>query len=354
MPELADEEPRSTGVEAPAALPGGPLMIIGGAEDKLRKRTILKDFVAASGGADSRIVVVPTASSLGDEVVDVYDALFRRLGAGEVAAVRPGSRDDAHDPDLVSLLDDATGVFMTGGNQLKLSAIICGTPLGDAIVRAHARGAVVAGTSAGASIQSSHMVAFGVGGATPKQRMTQVAAGLGLLGTTVIDQHFDQRNRYGRLLMIVSQSPQLLGIGVDEDTCATVTVEDGHEVLRVSGRGAVTILDPQRMVTNSYEAKRSSPLLASGVVLHVLPAGAAYDLTTRDLRPQAVRVSEEDAAELAEAQADLQQMARDIAAGDRSPATLRRRLARKRSPRKTVPTDPRPAGEAAEQDGAPR
>jgi cyanophycinase len=119
------------------------------------------------------------------------------------------------------------------------------------VVRAYARGAVVAGTSAGASIQSSHMVAFGGPGSTPKQRMTQVAAGLGLLRTTVIDQHFDQRNRYGRLLMIVSQSPQLLGIGVDEDTCATVTVEDGHEVLRVSGRGAVTILDPQRMVTNS-------------------------------------------------------------------------------------------------------
>jgi cyanophycinase len=198
------------------------------------------------------------------------------------------------------------------------------------------------------------MVAFGVGGATPKQRMTQVAAGLGLLRTTVIDQHFDQRNRYGRLLMIVSQSPQLLGIGVDEDTCATVTVEDGHEVLRVSGRGAVTILDPQRLVTNSYEAKRSTPLLASGIVLHVLPTGAAFDLTTRELRPQAAQVSEEDAAELAEAQADLQQMARDIAAGDRSPATLRRRLARKRSSRKTVPTDPRPAGDVAEQDGASR
>jgi cyanophycinase len=179
------------------------------------------------------------------------------------------------------------------------------------------------------------MVAFGGPGVTPKQRMTQVAAGLGLLDTTVIDQHFDQRNRYGRLLMIVSQSPQLLGIGVDEDTCATVTVEDGHEVLRVTGRGAVTILDPAQLVTNSYEAKRSSPLLASGIVLHVLPAGAAYDLTDRALIPQAPRVSAEDAAELAEAQADLRQMARDIAAGDVGPAYLRRRLARKRGSRKT-------------------
>jgi cyanophycinase len=321
-------------------------MIIGGAEDKLKRRTILTDFVAASGGADARIVVVPTASSIGDEVVEVYDALFRRLGAGEVAACRPESRDEAHDPDLVKVVDEATGVFMTGGNQLKLSAVICGTPVGDAVVRAHERGAVVAGTSAGASIQSSHMVAFGTGGATPKQRMTQVAAGLGLLETTVIDQHFDQRNRYGRLLMIVTQSPQLLGIGVDEDTCATVTVEDGHEVLRVTGRGAVTILDPAQLVTNSYEAKRSSPLLASGIVLHVLPAGAAYDLTERALIPQPPQVSAEDAAELAEAQADLRQMARDIAAGDVGPSYLRRRLARKRGSRQT--------DQQTEQDGDPR
>jgi cyanophycinase len=327
----------------------GPLMIIGGAEDKLRKRTILAGFVAAAGGADARIVVVPTASSLGDEVVEVYDALFRRLGAGEVTACRPESRDEAHDPDLVKVLDEATGVFMTGGNQLKLSEIVCGTPVGDAIVRAHQRGAVVGGTSAGASIQSSHMVAFGRGGATPKQRMTQVAAGLGLLGATVIDQHFDQRNRYGRLLMIVSQSPQLLGIGVDEDTCATVTVEDGHEILRVSGRGAVTILDPAHLVTNAYEAKRSSPLLASGMVLHVLPAESAFDLTDRRLLPRPSRVSAEDAVELAEAQADLRQMARDIAAGDVSPTHLRRRLARKRSSRKTAGETPRD-----EQDGDTR
>jgi cyanophycinase len=351
MPERADE-PISRSDRS------GRLMIIGGAEDKLRQRTILRDFVTASGGSDARIVVIPTASSLGEEVVEVYDVLFRKLGAAEVVACRPENRSEAHDPGLVARIDRATGVFMTGGNQLKLSSVICGTPVGDAVVRAHARGAVVGGTSAGASIQSSHMVAFGVPGATPKQRMTQVAAGLGLLGTTVIDQHFDQRNRYGRLLMIVSQSPQLLGIGVDEDTCATVTVEDGHEVLRVTGRGAVTIFDPAQLVTNAYEAKRSSPLLASGIVLHVLPAGAAYDLTSRQLLTLVPVVSEDDAAELAEAQADMRQLARDIAAGDVSPATLRRRLARKRASRKTVQTGSRASGEPGshdpQQDGAPR
>ena len=321
-------------------------MIIGGAEDKLRRPTILKDFVAASGGDRARIAVIPTASSLGPEVVDVYAALFRRLGAAEVVAVRPESREEAHDEALCRRLSEATGIFMTGGNQLKLSSIICGTPLADALVEANERGVVVAGTSAGASIQSSHMVAFGGPGSTPKQRMTQVAAGLGLLKSSVIDQHFDQRNRYGRLLMIVAQSPQLLGIGIDEDTAAVVDVVDDHEILRVVGRGAVAIFDPARIQTNAYEAKRSSPLLASGVVLHVLPAGARFDLTTRTLVPQTPRVDEAEAAEIAEAGNDLRRLARDIAAGDVSPTNLRRRLARSR--KKPEPSAPPPP----EQDGA--
>ena len=322
-------------------------MLIGGAEDKLRKRGILKDFVAASGGRDARIVVIPTASSLGPEIVEVYEALFTKLGAAEIRSARPETREDAHDPQLVQALEEATGIFMTGGNQLKLSGAICGTPFGDAIVAAHERGAVVAGTSAGASIQSSHMVAFGAGGATPKQRMTQVAAGLGLVTSTVIDQHFDQRNRYGRLLMIVSQSPQLLGIGVDEDTAAVIEDEDGHEVLRVTGRGAVTIFDPERMVTNAHEARRSAPLLASGVVLHMLPAGAAYDLTTRTLVPQQHAVEETEAAEIAEAGRDLRQMARDIAAGDVSPTNLRRRMTRTRKRLSPPPTPPATDGDDA-------
>jgi cyanophycinase len=314
-------------------------MIIGGAEDKLRKRTILNEFVTASGGAHARIAVVATASSMGPEVVEVYDALFRKLGAAEVVSVRPESREQAHDEDLVAELGKATGIFMTGGNQLKLSSVIGGTPFADALHEAHDRGVVIGGTSAGASIQSSHMVAFGGPGSTPKQRMTQVAAGLGLLRSSVIDQHFDQRNRYGRLLMIVSQSPQLLGIGVDEDTAAVVEEIDGHEVLRVVGRGAVVIFDPARIVTNAYEAQRSTPLLASGVTLHVLPHGHRFDLTTRSLVPQAAVPDQAEAAEIAEAGRDLSQLARDIAADSASPAVLRRRQARARTKTDTPPQD---------------
>jgi cyanophycinase len=320
-------------------MPRGPLMIIGGAEDKLRKRRVLKEFVGAAGGPDAVIAVIPTASSIPDEIVEVYDALFRAEGAAEVVAVRPESRDQAHDPELVARLDKATGVFMTGGNQLKLSAIICGTPVGDAILAAHERGAVVGGTSAGASIQSTHMIAMGVGGSTPKQRMTQMAAGLGLLHGVVIDQHFEQRNRYGRLLMIVAQSPQLLGMGVDEDTAAVVT----EDVLSVIGRGAVTLIDPSRITTNAFDATRSAPLLASGVVLHVLPSGARFDLTRRELLHADPTVDPLEAKELEEAGHDLRQMARDIAAADVSPGALRRRLRRGGKASRTGET---------EQDGA--
>jgi cyanophycinase len=314
-------------------------MIIGGAEDKVRKPTILEHFVALSGGHDARIAVIPTASSLGREVVGVYDALFTKFGAARVDSVRPESREQAHDPALVKVLDEATGVFMTGGNQLKLSSIACGTPVGEAVLRAHERGAVVAGTSAGASIQSSHMVAFGVGGSTPKQRMTQVAAGLGLLDAAVIDQHFDQRNRYGRLLMIVAQSPQLLGIGVDEDTCGLVEDVDGELLMRVLGKGAVTVFDGSRMVSNAHEATRSSPVLASGVVFHTLPEGAVFNLSTRALVAQEPVIEPEDADELAEATRDLRRLARDIAAADATPAAIRRRLKLRRP---TADQDPDP------------
>jgi cyanophycinase len=218
---------------------------------------------------------------------------------------------------------------MTGGNQLKLSAVVNGTAFGDAIVAAHRRGAVVGGTSAGASILSSHMVAFGPGGSTPKQRMTQLAAGLGLVPDVVIDQHFTQRNRYGRLLMLVAQSPGLLGIGVDEDTAAVVTEERDGLVLRVVGRGVVTILDGRSVVSNAHEARRTAPLLVSGVVMHTLPAGSVFDVTGRRLVQHLVEAEPGEAEDLALAGHDLRQLAGEIAAGDVSPSNLRRRRAKR-------------------------
>jgi cyanophycinase len=156
------------------------------------------------------------------------------------------------------------------------------------------------------------MVAFGVGGATPKQRMTQLASGLGLLRGCVIDQHFAQRNRYGRLLMLVAQSPDLLGIGVDEDTAAIVT-DDQH--VEVIGRGSITIIDGHEMVSDAHVAKRSAPLLASGARLHVLPAGARFDLMKRGLISTGAGLKPAEAEELRVAGTELGDLARDIAAG---------------------------------------
>ncbi len=240
----------------PVAETPGPIFAIGGAEAKLRRRSVLRAFVAAAGGPDATIAVVPSASSLGSEIVEVYRAVFGSLGAKTVVEVRPENRAHALNGNLASALDDVTGIFMTGGNQLKLSNFVCGTPFGDAILAAHRRGVVVGGTSAGASILADHMIAFGSGGTTPKQRMSQLSAGLGLLTGVVIDQHFEQRNRYGRLLSLVAQSPSLLGIGIDEDTAAVV--RDARR-LEVVGRGSVTVIDGQRVVSNAFEAQRTGP-----------------------------------------------------------------------------------------------
>lgn len=326
MPNRPDP-PEVPSTPVPPA-PPGPLVAIGGAEDKIGRRGVLGHFVELAGGSDARIAVVPSASSLGPEVVEVYDATFRRLGARDVIPLRPESRQDADDPALVARLREASGIFMTGGNQLKLSAIVNGTAFGDAIKAAHRDGVVVGGTSAGASIQSSHMVAFGTGGSTPKQRMTQLAAGLGLVRDVVIDQHFGQRNRYGRLLMLVAQSPGLLGIGIDEDTGAVLTREGGCEMLRVVGRGVVTIVDGRNVISNAHTARRTAPLLASGVVLHVLPAGSVFDLTRKVLVGEAPEADPAEVEELAVAGRDMQRLAGDIAAGDISPSVLRRRRAR--------------------------
>ena len=260
---------------------GGPLMVIGGAEDKTGTRQVLGRFATLAGGRSARIAVVATASSLGEEIVDAYREAFGALGVTDVVAPRPRTRAEASDPALVADLDGATGVFMTGGNQSTLSGVVSGTPFGAAIKAAHARGAVVGGTSAGASVQSEHMVAFGRPGATPKLRMAQMSAGLGLLPDLVIDQHFDQRNRYGRLLSLVAHAPHLLGMGVDEDTAAVVT----GTTMEVLGRGAVTLFDGRWMTSNVDTARGSAPVLASGVVLHVLPSGSRFDLEARVLLP---------------------------------------------------------------------
>jgi cyanophycinase len=261
----------------------GVLMAIGGAEDKLGDKAILARFVALAGGPDARIVVVSSASSEGEQVTDRYRAIFTELGAAEVASLHALTREQAERPEAAAAIGRASGVFLTGGNQLRLAMVVADTAAGRALAEVYASGAVVAGTSAGASALAEHMVAFGRPGETPRQRMGQLSAGLGLLPGVVIDQHFGQRNRIGRLLALVAQSPGLLGVGVDEDTAAVIG-PDG--VLEVMGRGAVTVVDGSGVVSDAYEVRQHRPILVSGAVLHSLPPGYRFDLAKRTLLPR--------------------------------------------------------------------
>jgi len=257
----------------------GSVIIIGGAEDKVRDRVILSRFASLAGGRDATIAVISTASSLGHEAGDRYRQVLGELGVARVRTIDAVVRAQANDDTIALASRDATGIFMTGGNQLRLSSIIGGTRLADAVLDRFRQGAVVAGTSAGASALSSHMIAFGASGATPKHRMAQIAAGLGVLPGVIIDQHFQQRNRLGRLLSLIAQNPSLLGLGVDEDTAGVVGPD---HVMEVIGRGSITVVDGARSETDAWEVHGHRPLMISGVVLHSLPAGYRFDLRRRE------------------------------------------------------------------------
>ncbi len=301
-------------------------MAIGGAEDKLGPTRILRRFVAESGGHDARIVVCATASALGPEIYELYDRLFRKLGVAEVVSARPRDRREADKHQYVDVIEDATGVFFTGGNQMKLASTIRGTQFGDAVVAAYGRGAMVGGTSAGASVVSEHMVGYGSPGSTPKFRMVGQAQGLGLLPGVIVDQHFGQRERYGRLTNLVASSPDLLGIGLDEDTAVLVTDESEFEVI---GKGSVFCIDMRTAVTDAAIARGTAPLMASGAVVHFLPNGARFDLTSRTLVSYRDH-NAVDPADLPEATHDLATISRRVAAEGVDDSVVARNARRRR------------------------
>jgi cyanophycinase len=230
------------------------------------------------------VAVISTASSLGQEAGERYRAVFGELGVTTVRPIHAVTRQQANEEAAARALHGVSGIFLTGGNQLRLSSTLGGTALADEIMERFQDGAVIAGTSAGASAMSSHMIAFGASGATPKLRMAQIAAGLGVLPGVIIDQHFQQRNRLGRLLSLIAQNPSLLGLGVDEDTAGVVGPD---HVMEVIGRGSITIIDGSQSETDAWEIGGHRPLMISGVVLHSLPAGYHFDLRKRRRVPTA-------------------------------------------------------------------
>lgn len=253
----------------------GWIIPIGG---KLFTTDILDRFVALAGGSAARIAVIPTASSEPDMGV-YYERVFHRHGVRAVKALNLQHRSDCDDQDWLDWLDGATGVFFTGGNQLKLSSILGGTPVSRLLRLRHADGVHMAGTSAGAAFLSEHMIAWGDEGATPRVGMVSLCAGLGLTNRIIVDQHFRQRDRLGRLLTALAYSPFCIGLGVDEDTAAFIAPDETVEVL---GSGAVTIVDPAHLDgSNVAEARPGDPIELSGMRVHLLTEGAQFNLHTR-------------------------------------------------------------------------
>jgi len=227
---------------------------IGGAEDHIRDLEILRRFVDLAGGRRARIAVIPTASER-EDTGRRYEDVFRSLGARGVRVFDFDDRADGERASWVEALGEAKGIFITGGNQLRLSTVLGGTSAAQALRRLNAGGVHVAGTSAGAAFLSEHMIAFGEEGATPRASMVSLVPGLGLTNRVIVDQHFRQRDRLGRLLTALAYNPFAVGVGLDEDTAAFI---DADNVIEVAGSGGVTIVDPGEVEHSSIDAATST------------------------------------------------------------------------------------------------
>ncbi|MDQ8161020.1 MAG: cyanophycinase [Gemmatimonadota bacterium] len=267
----------------------GWIIPIGG---KLLTPSILDRFVALSGGASARIAIIPTASSEPD-MGTFYERVFQRHGVARAKALNFVRRSDCDDGDWLESLGTATGVFLTGGNQLKLSTTLGGTPVGQLLRERHAAGMHIAGTSAGAAYLSEHMIAYGAEGSSPRAGMVTLCAGLGLTNRVIIDQHFRQRDRLGRLLTALAYNPFAFGLGVDEDTAAFLSPDERIDVM---GSGSITIIDPTNVTFSSIaEAEPGEAVTLLGATLHVLAAGASFNLRTRQAVATASATSPHDA-----------------------------------------------------------
>ena len=256
----------------------GFIIPIGGAEGKGKKSKILNYFVDLCGGPNARILVIPTASLL-NETGPLYKQLFESMGADSMC-VPIEQRDECFNEETLRVLGSATGIFITGGNQLRLSTILGGTPVARLIRSLNADGIHVAGTSAGAAIVSEHMIAGGRSGSSPRESGVELAPGLGLTNRVIIDQHFNQRQRMGRLLAALSFNPFACGLGIDENTAGFIGPDGNMEVV---GRGTVTVVDPADLRHSSMSyVRRAAAVTLIGLKLHVLASGAHFNIETRE------------------------------------------------------------------------
>ena len=256
----------------------GYIIPIGGAEEKVDNPKILRRFAEICGGENARVLVIPTASRM-EDTGPGYVRLFEDLGVDSARVARIETRSDGERPDLLRELDRADGVFLTGGNQLRLTTNLGGTSFARELRRRNIEGLHVAGTSAGAAYLCSHMIAYGDEGPTPRGEKVTLTPGLGLINSVIIDQHFRQRDRLGRLLTALAYNPFAAGVGLDEDTAAFIGPD---YTLEAQGSGALTVVDPSDLEYSSIDrARRMEPVCMIGVKLHILVEGATFNIKTK-------------------------------------------------------------------------
>lgn len=257
----------------------GTLLIIGGAEDKRGNCEILREFIRLAEERKRKIVIMTAATQYPQKVSNEYVKIFKRLGADNVISLDIPSRQQAQLPDTTEVILSAGGIFFTGGDQLRITSLLGGTEVDYSLHEAYRQGTVIAGTSAGASVMSTTMIIGGDGDTTPHQGSISMGPGMGLVRDVVIDQHFAQRGRLGRLVSAVAQQPAMLGVGIDEDTAVLI---NSKGQMRVVGSQTVTVVDGSKCeYTNVSEAKPEQPLALTGITVHILSKGYGFDLQDR-------------------------------------------------------------------------
>jgi cyanophycinase len=254
----------------------GPLIIIGGGEDREGERVILREVARHLNGG--KLVLATVASHQPEGYFEVYQKAFADLGIEDLVELYVEDRAETLDPEKLRLFDGAAGVFFSGGDQLRISSQIGDTPIEQRVREIHERGGVIAGTSAGASMMSETMLVKGTSGESHKIGDLHMAPGLGLVRDVIIDQHFAERGRFGRLFGAVAHNPRELGIGIDEDTA--LVLQDGR--FEVIGSGCVYVVDGAGVTqSNIAEARPERALSMYDIRLHVLSSGDTFDLARR-------------------------------------------------------------------------
>jgi cyanophycinase len=259
----------------------GSLIIVGGHEEKGKdaERSILEEIAARAKRRKGNLVVVTVASQLPEEMAADYRAAFRDLGVRDLEIVDIRSRDDACDDSVVEKIRNASVVFFTGGDQLRITSQVGDSPTFQCLSEIYRRGATIAGTSAGAAAMSETMLVSGAGDESVEISALGMAPGLGFISGVVVDSHFAERGRFGRLLGAVAQNPKNIGLGIDEDTAIVV---ERDKQFRVLGSGAVYVVDGTGVSYSSLSERRAEGVLSIfDVKVHVLGDGDSYDLTHR-------------------------------------------------------------------------